>query len=100
MDNNEIERLMNFIIERQEVFASNMEAAQADTQALKQSVATLTERVTHITNVVGELVDAQQGFLQGQERMQGDISNMLKITAGLFETIMKNGGAPSSEDTP
>lgn len=92
MDNEEIERVMNFIIQRQEVFAQNMEAAQVDTQALKQSVTILTDRVTHITNVVGELVDAQHGFLQAQERMQSDISNMLKLTTGLFEIVVKNGG--------
>lgn len=122
MDNEEIERVMNFIIERQEIFAQDMAAAQADTRELKQSVADLTERVadltenvaeltrnvadlnervTHITNVVGELVDAQQGFLQGQERMQSDISNMLKITTGLFEIVVRNGGAtPQGDATP
>ncbi len=121
MDNEEIQRVMNFIIERQEAFADNMEAARADTQQLKQTVTQLSETVgqlsetvgqlsetvgqlsqtvSHLSNIVGEVVDAQHGFLQSQERMQNDISNMLKITTGLFEIVVKNGGTPPDEMPP
>lgn len=96
MSNEEIERVMNFIIERQEVFAQNQEAAQADTQELKRSVSNLTARVTHLTDVVGEVAAAQMKLVETQERLQGDISNMLKITTGLFEMIAKDGGASPS----
>lgn len=81
-----MEKVMNFIIQRQEAFAHNMEVEQADTRQLKQTVAQL-------MSVVGELVDAQQKFLQSQERTQNDISNVLKITTGLFEIVMKKDGA-------
>lgn len=105
MSNEEIERVMNFIIQRQEVFAQNQETAQADTRELKRSVTDLTARmtdltarVTHLTDVVGELAAAQIVLTQNQERLQGDISNMLKITTGLFEIVVKDGGtSPTSE---
>ncbi len=79
MSNDEIQRVMDFIIEWQEAFSQNLVA--------------LTEPVTHLSAVVGEVVDAQQSFLRSQERMQNDISNMLKITTGLFEIVVKVGAA-------
>lgn len=98
MSNEEIARVMDFIIQRQEVFAQNQEVAQSDTQQLKRSLADLTARVTHLTDVVGEVASAQMSLIQTQERLQGDISNMLKITTGLFEMFMKDGGKASPGD--
>ncbi len=59
MTNEEIQRTMEFILTQQAQFAANMQQLQEGQKELQQAQARTEQLVTHLTNVLREVVDEQ-----------------------------------------
>lgn len=68
MTNDEMEKVMNFLIHRQEVFAENQEKMQS---------------------AIATLAQAQTNLAEAQTQTQRDISNLSKIVSGLVDIVIE-----------
>jgi uncharacterized protein (DUF3084 family) len=95
MNNDEIERIMNFLIHRQEVFAENQEKMQTAIVRLTEAQATLTKAQANLADAQAQTQRDFSNLSKVMTQTQQDISNLSKIVSGLVEIVMerRNGGS-------
>ena len=99
MSDDGIRNIMNFLIQRQEVFAENLERIEGvvvrlgermgdlteRVDGLAQSVGELTERVDSLAGTVGVLVESQKQLTDSHIQTQRDISFLAQALTRLAE---------------
>ncbi len=80
MTNEEIQKILEFMMQRQEIFAENL-------QKLEENHGKLQEEVRGLAGIVRQLGEAQI-------QTQNDMSHLTKIVSGLVEIVTRdrNGG--------
>ena len=88
MTNEEIQKVLEFMMQRQEVFAEHLERLEENQEKLQEEVRGLTTEVRGLAGVVRQLGEAQI-------QTQNDLSHLTKIVTGLVEIVTRdrNGGS-------
>ena len=87
MTNEEMQKVLEFMMQRQEVFAEHLERLEENQEKLQEEVRGLTTEVRGLAGVVRQLGEAQI-------QTQNDLSHLTKIVTGLVEIVTqdRNGG--------
>ena len=88
MTNEEIQKVLEFMMQRQEVFAEHLERLEDNQEKLQEEVRGLATEVRGLASVVRQLGEAQI-------QTQNDLSHLTKIVTGLVEIVTRdrNGGS-------
>ncbi|HZH92085.1 MAG TPA: hypothetical protein VEX70_15880 [Pyrinomonadaceae bacterium] len=78
MTNEEIQRVLEFMMQRQEVFVGHLERLEENQEKLQEEVRGLTTEVRGPAGLVGQLGEAQI-------QTQNDMSHLTKIVTGIVE---------------
>jgi DNA anti-recombination protein RmuC len=86
--NEEMQKVLGFMMQRQEVFAEHLERLEANQEKLQEEVRGLTTEVRGLAGVIRELGEAQI-------QTQNDLSHLTKIVSGLVGIVTRdrNGGS-------
>ena len=82
MTNEEIQKVLEFMMQRQEVFAEHLERLEENQAKLQEEVRGLTTEVRGLAGVVRQLGEAQI-------QTQSDMSHLTKIVSGLVEIVTR-----------
>ncbi|HEX8129826.1 MAG TPA: hypothetical protein VF527_12050 [Pyrinomonadaceae bacterium] len=87
MTNEEIQKVLEFMMQRQEVFGEHLERLEENQEKLQEEVRSLTTEVRGLAGVVRQLGEAQI-------QTQSDMSHLTKIVTGHVEIVTRdrNGG--------
>jgi predicted nuclease with TOPRIM domain len=78
MTNEEIQKVLEFMMQRQEVFVDHLERLEGNQEKLQEEVRGLTTEVRGLAGVVRQLGEAQI-------QTQNDMSHLTKIVTGIVE---------------
>ncbi len=96
MTNEEMQNIIEFMIQRQEVFSTNLERLEANQERLQATQERTQVQVDGLAKIVGQIGEAQL-------RTQDELSHLIKIVTGLVERDngKRNGWASdqSEDDT-
>ena len=88
MTNEEMQKVLEFMMQRQEVFGEHLERLEENQEKLQEEVRGFTIEVRGLAGVVRQLGEAQI-------QTQNDMSHLTKIVTGLVEIVARdhNGGS-------
>ena len=94
MTNEEIRKVLEFMMQRQEVFAEHLERLEENQAKLQEEVRGLTTEVRGLTTEVRGLAGVVRQLGEAQIQTQSDMSHLTKIVSGLVEIVTRerNGG--------
>jgi hypothetical protein len=78
MTNEEMQNIIEFMIQRQEVFSANLERLEANQERLQASQERTQAQIAGLATIVGQIAEAQM-------QTQNDLSLLSKIVTGLVE---------------
>jgi archaellum component FlaC len=95
MTNEEMQRVLEFMMQRQEVFAEHLERLEDNQEKLQEEVRGLTTEVRGLTTEVRGLAGVVRQLGEAQIQTQNDLSHLTKIVTGLVELVTqdRNGGS-------
>ena len=88
MTNEEMQKILEFVMQRQEVFAENLGRLEENQEKLQEEVRGLTTEVRGLAGVVRQLGEAQI-------QTQNDMSHLTKIVSGLVEIVTRDRNGDS-----
>jgi predicted nuclease with TOPRIM domain len=88
MTNEEMQKILEYMMQRQEVVTEHLERLEVNQEKLQEEVRGLTTEVRGLAGVVRQLGEAQI-------QTQNDMSHLTKIVTGLVEIVTRdrNGDA-------
>lgn len=102
MTNEEIQRVLEFMMQRQEVFAEHLERLEENQEKLQEEVRGLTTEVRGLTTEVRGLTTEIRGLAgvvrqlgEAQIQTQNDLSHLTKIVTGLVEIVTRDRNSGS-----
>jgi hypothetical protein len=78
MTNEEMQNIIAFMIQRQEIFSANLERLEANQEWLQASQERTQAQIESLATIVGQIGEAQM-------QTQSDLSLLSKIVTGLVE---------------
>ncbi len=94
MTNEEMQHIIEFMIQRQETFAGNLDRLEANQARLQINQERLQTQVQGLATIVGEIGAAQLRTEEAVRQTQSDLSHLSKIVTLLVE---RNGGSDKQQ---
>lgn len=90
MTNEEMQKILEYMMQRQEVFTEHLERLEVNQEKLQEEVRGLATEVRGLTTEVRGLAGVVRQLGEAQIQTQNDMSHLTKIVTGLVEIVTRD----------
>jgi hypothetical protein len=90
MTNEEMQNIIEFMIQRQEVFSANLERLEAYQERLQANQERTQAQLDGLATIVEAIGEAQLRTEEAVRQTQNDLSHLSKIVTGVVELVTKD----------